>query len=261
MVNFNNPLRWVILQYKACSGGKFLCACLMTIDRIAHWDPKVEHKDITYQQWVDTQWNHGVAEKWVAFEPMHIWNNHFFSRTFPRGNNISDQEYNLAMNQSASEYFKEIWNSNKLILDFNNKAYTPNWWRKSFIISLDADKGCNAHKHFLLKKLYPFDPVTKIGTVILDKGLDEQKLQNARVFKNQFEFGPFDNEDDWYDYIWKNDIRLNFQLDNVDIRLTDLLNYNSLLKHIQAISTKLDSNFNEDDLRYVYNYWIKKNII
>lgn len=259
MINFNDPSRWVILQYKAGAGGKFFCACLMTIDRIAHWDQRVGHKEITYKQWVDTQWNHQDVQKWLAFEPMHDWNSNFFSRTFPRGNHISLDEYNQLMNRDASDYFKEIWQSGKLLLDFNNKLYIPAWWHDSFVIKLDAHPDCIMHRKFLLQKLYPYDPNTKIGTVILDKGLQEQKQQNAKMFQNPYEFGPFDSEDDWYQYIWDNDIRLNFQLTEVDIWLTELLNYNSLLAYIQQIATHLNSGFNEEDLRYVYEYWMEKN--
>ena len=214
MIDFNDPGRWVILQYRPGTGGKFLCACLMTIDRIAHWDARVENKEITFKDWVDTQWLQPEQSKWIAYEPLHDWHTTFFSRTFPRGNNISLDEYNQSMNTAASPYLKQLWAGDHLILDFINKETFPSWWQNSYHITLDATPNCPQHKRFLLSKIYPYNPITKIGTSMMDKPLDENKYQNARVFANQYEFGPFESEDEWYNYIWKTDFRLNFKLNN-----------------------------------------------
>lgn len=261
MIDFDHPERWIILQYRPGSGGKFFCACLMTIDRITHWDPRVQHREITYQQWVRQQWTHPATEKWLAFEPMHKWHTRFFSRTFPRGNDISIQEYNKLMNQCASDYLRSVWHGNQLILDFVNQPNIPSWWQDSHQIQLDARRDCKMYKKFLLGKLYPFDPESKKGTVILDKGLAEERQDNAWLYENQCEFGPFDHEDQWYKFILENDFRLNFQLHNVDVWLTDLLDYDILLQKISAIAEDLASSFRSNDLEFVWKHWIEKNAI
>lgn len=258
MIDFLDPSRWVILRYRPGTGGKFLCACLMTIDRIAHWDRRVEHGELTYQQWVDTQWNHSKNSLWIAFEPLHDWNTTFFSRTFPRGNDITLDQYNQDMNTYASDYLKHLWQSDKLILDFLHKQTFPSWWKESFHITLDARKNCNTHKTFLLSKIFPWDSTTGLGTSMMDKPLVENKYQNAKVFANQFEFGPFDNESQWYDYIWKTDFRLNFEIDQPTLWLDDLLNFSTLEKNIQKIALDLNSSYNPDDLRYVWEVWMNK---
>ena len=258
MTNFNDPGRWVILRYRPGTGGKFLCACLMTIDRIAHWDARVEHKQITFKDWVDTQWQTPEQSKWIAYEPLHDWHTTFFSRTFPRGNSMSLDEYNQAMNSSASPYLKELWHSDKLILDFINKETFPQWWQESYHITLDAPLGSPTHKKFLLSKIYPYNKETKIGTSMMDKPLDENKYQNARVFANPYEFGPFDNEDAWYEYIWANDFRLNFNLDSNDLLVDDLLDYSQLKVYITKVARDLDSSFSQSDLDYLFNHWAIK---
>lgn len=258
MINFLDPSRWIILRYRPGSGGKFLCACLMTIDKISHWDSRVEYGQMTYRQWVDTQWQCQEITKWVAFEPLHDWDTTFFSRTFPRGNGISLEDYNISMNQTSSEYLKTVWQSEKILLDFMHKQKFPRWWQESYHITLDARKNCDIHKKFLLSKIYPWDPETGMGTSMMDKPLDENKYQNARVFANQYEWGPFANIDAWYEHIWTNDHRLNFDLPDADLLLDDLLDYQRLKSYIEKTASALNSQYNSTDLEYVYVYWMEK---
>jgi hypothetical protein len=258
MINYNDPRRWLILQYRPGAGGKFLCAALMTINGIAHWDPMVENKKISYQQWVNEQWQHSHEHKWIAHEPLHIWNTRFFSRTFPRGEDINIDTYNQSMS-SASDYFKEVWGSGKLILDFINKENIPKWWQKSKIIKLDTRADCPMHRRLLLSKIYPYDLITGNGMIMMDHPLPENPSPNARVYNNQYEFGPFASEDEWYEHIWKTDFRLNFKIDLPDILLNDLLSWESLSKFITQVATDLSTSVNYKDLRYVFDYWISRN--
>lgn len=257
MVNYHNPGRWVIVQYRPGSGGKFLSAALMTIDKIAHWDPRVEYNQISYQDWVNEQWQHQQSDRWIAYEPLHKWDIRFFSRTWPRGENLSVEQYNdLLVN--SSQYFKDVWHSGKLVLDFLNKAYVPEWWRDSCILRLDAKINCPIHRQLLLSKIYPFDSNTRIGTFMMDHPLPENPSPNARIYNNQYEFGPFVDQDAWYEYIWKEDFRLNFKMQDPTMLLNDLLDFETLERYIQQISTNLNSSYNSDNLKYVWNVWIRK---
>ena len=258
MIDFNNPLKWIILQYRPGTGGKFFAACLMTIDRIAHWDRRVTNGTMSYTQWVDTQWQQPELFKWIAYEPLHDWNTRFFSRTFPRGNNIELDIYNQQMNVSASEYLKSLWQTDKLILDFINKTTVPLWWSNSNILKLDAVNDCPIHKQMLLSKIYPYNVSTGTGMYMMDCPLDENKYQNARHYGNKFEFGPFEDINSWYKFIWNNDFRLNFEINKPDLLLTDLLDFDKLESKIQIISKNLNSRYNVDDLFYVYTTWTDK---
>lgn len=259
MNNFIDPAKWLILQYRPGTGGKFLCACLMTLECIAHWDPRVEYGEITYQDWVRTQWTPPHQSKWIAFEPIHSWDNTFFSRTFPRGNDLNLFEFNLLINYHSSDYFKEVWASGKLVLDFLNKSTFPIWWKDSARIKLDAEAHCPVHRKFLLDKIYPWDPLTGLGTVMMDKPLVENKYQNAKLFNNPYEFGPFESEDIWYNYIWGNDFRLNFKIDSPDLFVTDLIIWEKLLKFINHFADTLNTKVNLSDLHFVFDYWMNKN--
>lgn len=256
MDNYNDPSRWLILQYRPGAGGKFLCAALMTIDCVAHWDPRVEHQEITYKQWASEQWKNISDNNWIAREPLHIWDTRFFSRTFPRGEDLTIDHYNQLIHKTASEYFKEVWATDKIVLDFINKSNIPVWWENSHIVRLDSKINCPIHRQMLLSKIYPYDPVTGIGMFMMDHPLPENPSPNARVYKNQFEFGKFNNQDEWYRYIWEKDFRLNFTMPNEDLLLNDLLNFDSLNQIIQKISRDLNSKHNQSDLKYIWDIWM-----
>jgi hypothetical protein len=225
---------------------------------VAHWDPRVESKQMSYQHWVNEQWQPSKNYKWIAHEPLHIWNIRFFSRTFPRGEDLDIDDYNKFMS-SSSEYFKDVWKSGKMVLDFIHKENVPQWWQKSKIIKLDAQSNCPVHRQFLLSKIYPFDPVTNKGMIMMDHPLAENPSPNARVYNNQYEFGPFSSEDEWYQHIWKTDFRLNFNIDSPDILLNDLLSWNSLSNFVTQVAKDLSTSVNYQDLRYVFDYWISRN--
>ena len=258
MINYDDPSRWTIVQYRPGTGGKFLCAALMTIGRIAHWDFRVETNQISYQDWITEQWRYQEYFEWIAYEPLHKWDTRFFSRTFARGEDLDRYQYNSLMLDSASDYFKSVWDSGKIVLDFVNKSHMPVWWRESCIVRLDAQPNCPVHRQFLLSKIYPFNEHSKIGMFMMDHPLPENPSPNARIYQNQYKFGPFDSQDDWYKYIWNNDFRLNFKMPRPDMLLTDLSDFDLLEQKIQKISCDLDSNYSKDDLRFAWTTWMNK---
>ncbi len=264
MINFNNPSKWVILRYRPASGGKFLCSCLLTINKIAHWDKRVQSGKLSFQSWVDGLWNDGP---WIVAEPMHDWGNTFFSRTFPRGNDITVEEYNIQMNANATDYAKEIWDSELLLLDFINKKEFPNWWKDSFHLSLDADVTSRTYRQLLLTKLFPYDFENKLGYSLMDKPINYSSTNktlvesniNATKYSNPWQFKSFDSEDDWYKHVLEHDFRINFDLDQPNIYLEQLLDFTHVEEFISKVAIDLNSSYNKEDLQYIHNFWLDKN--
>lgn len=261
VIDYNNPNRWIILQYRPGSGGKFLSAALMSLDRVAHWDRRVEQGELSFEEWAATQWQwqHTEHHKWLAYEPLHEWDIRFFSRTFARGEDLSLSEYNKLISETASEYFKQVWQSDKLILDFIHKPTLPLWWEDSYCIKLDAIQECSIYRKLLLSKIYPYNQETGMGMFMMDHPFPENASPNARIYKNQYEFGPFETEDKWYQHIWENDTRLNFKIEQPDIMLDDLLNFDRLEKYVMQVATDLNSSYNPKNLRCVWDVWMEQN--
>ncbi len=57
MINYIDPARWIVLQYRPGAGGKMLLLCLMTIESIAHWDPEVDDGTIAPINSLHKYWN------------------------------------------------------------------------------------------------------------------------------------------------------------------------------------------------------------
>lgn len=252
MLNYDDLSRkWLILTYRPGTGGKFLCACLLTIDKVAHWIPEVEYDHNNWDKWIDQLWSD--PDNWMSKEPLHQWNIKFFSRQFDRGSDLSLDEFYTRLKTQSSEYFKEVLKSDKIILDFYHQTHLPPWWKNSYNFKLD--KGSDQlWKEMLSHKNYVWDDTNKIGTVCVDKA-----HQHITSYNNQWQFTEFDNKEQWLDFIIKNDKRLNFSLDNPDITLDQLLNLKDLLDFVGRVATHLGSSYNKEIVEKIYKKWIEQN--
>lgn len=243
--------KWVILIYRPGSGGKFLCSCLLTIDRIAHWDQRVEQGDKSWNQWVDELWKD--TDNWFDTEPLHSWDMKFFSRQFPRNIQMTTNEFKEKLELNSSDYLKQIYYSDKLILDFYHQEQIPEWWSDSYFLRLDADLSKTIYKKMLLSKNYKWDESSKLGIICADKPHVSTK------FTNQWKFGPFKNQDHWFDYITTTDSRLNFKISKPDITLDQLIDFDCLKQFIEKVSNDLESTFNEENLKALHSKWTSQN--
>jgi len=257
-MTFLNPEKYLIVQYRPGSGGKFLCLALTTISKIAHWNPLVECGKVKWHDYVQSLWTPCNKFLWLAHEPITSWDLTFFSRTMPRGIDLSLAEFNSLCKQHASDYFKKIWYSDKIILDFLNKEQIPIWWKDSRFVRLDVDTHSKNYQKRLLDKLYTWDDENKIGSCMMDKPMPEQKYQNSVLFNNKWQYGPFENSDDWLNWVLENDTRINFKMPDADIWMDDLLEFDKVLNLIKSVSTNLKSDFDVEALKFLHDYWKTK---
>lgn len=236
-----------------------MCLALTTIDRVAHWDRRVETAQISFEDFVQGLWQPQKKDLWLANEPITDWGLTFFSRTMPRGENLSIKDFDLACYQHSTDYFKEIWNSGKIILDFLNKDKIPVWWKNTKIICLDADISAARYRQRLLEKLYLWDPSTLMGFSMMDKPMPEQKYHNAILFNNKWQHGPFETSDQWLDWVISNDSRINFTMRSAaDITMDNLLDYTEVTALIEQVANELGSDFQENNLRFLHQHWVAR---
>ena len=258
MTNYLDPSRWAILQYRPGAGGKMLMLCLMTIDKVAHWDPEVETGVLTHEESLSKYWNPQSIAGWVVSEPVVHWHSKFYSRSYPRGDAISVDEYNHLMNIHSDDYFKYCWKSGKIILDYLHKPQLPSWHHGSMLLKLDADKHDPYYRETLLSKLYPWDPNTKIGTSLLDHPNFQPSTSNVLKFNNQYEFGPFESVTQWLEFVWSKYSTINFKITNPDLQMPDLFQFDKIESLISSVADDLDSTYNVQALRATYEYWLGK---
>ena len=176
--------QWQIVQYPCGAGGKFLISCLMLIDKIAPWN-KLEHaQQVNYFQ---TRLESNIS--WVQKEIGHPWGISFFSRTYNRNNNLSNEEFNSLVDTHASEYFNDCWSSRLVIVDHWHKPLLPSFWQQAHSVKIIVD-DFELYEHLVMSKIYN---VTKNKIIsLLDAPVAHGGLLNAQdsvvKFQNQYEF-------------------------------------------------------------------------
>jgi hypothetical protein len=257
MKNYIDPSRWIILQFRPGSGGKMLLLCLMTIEAIAHWDPEVEFGHKTHTETLSKYWRGSNPKTWLTTEPLVHWHSKFYSRSYPRGDDIELGQYNHLMNLHADDYFKRCWDKNKIILDFSHKSHIPSWHNGSMFLKLDVKRDDASYKKILLSKLFPYDQNTGFGFCLPDDPKINQSV-NTSKFLNQIQFGPFQNEDEWYNYLWDTYPSLNLSIDSPDLLFNDLTKFDVVENFIAGVANKLKSMYNVNDLINTHSYWLDK---
>lgn len=260
MDNYLDNRRWLIVNSHPGTGNKFLCLCLLTIDQVAQWSPDVENSTTTFDQWVRQQWQSPSGTDWMSYEPMPPWDLTFFSRSKPRGDDFTIEQWSNHCHTHGSDYFKEIWNGKKYLVDFWHKPKIPIWWNQAQIIRLNGNiEKSSLYKKFLLSKILPWDSATGDGMVMGDNPNIPHKNQNVGRFSNQYKFGPFENSDQWLDWITKVDDRFNWKFVQHDAVLEDLVDFDKLTKLIDGISQRINGDFDLCKLRCVYDVWMQSN--
>lgn len=253
----NDPSRWLIIQYPCGAGGKFLSMALQTIDCIASWNPKVEMGLMSYQDYVLTLWNTQEFTDWLINEPLSHWNTslNFFSRSMARGENMSVKEFEKLTEYNADEYFKYIWVTDKIILDTYHKALLPKWWEQAQVISIASELDNPSYIDKLSTKLIPYRD--GFGYNLLDRPHKDDANQNAQKYNNPWMF-KMESKKKWIDWIIKKDSRLNLQINNPTIRNSELKNFEVIHRLIKSTAKHYKSNYNENDLKFLFDYWCNK---
>lgn len=255
-MTYINPCKWLVVNYRPGSGGKFLCLALTTIEKIAHWNPDVEFQTLSWENYIKHLWQPDNKELWLASEPITSWDLTFFSRTMLRGEELSLSEFDNLCKIHGSQYFKKIWETDKILLDFLNKETVPIWWKQSKIIKLDADIDDPKFKKRLLEKIYIWHDDSSMGRAMMDKPMPEQKYQNAALYKNKWEHGPFSSEEEWINWVIKNDKRVNFNISNPDIIMHDLLDFQKIYRFLIKIANSIGSTVDYEKLKLLHDHWI-----
>jgi hypothetical protein len=142
MIRLKKSPKFLVVQYAPGSAGKFLIAVLMASPSIAHFLPEVESEknnnkclDFIKQSFI------GDFEKWISTEPQHAmaWNLHFTSAKYPRGDDLSfDQFVELAETEST-DHFVDSVNAGKQIIIARHKTVPTDFFSDSDFVTIKLD--------------------------------------------------------------------------------------------------------------------------
>lgn len=256
-----NTNQWMILNYPAGAGGKFLAACFLQFEKLAHW----AEKDLTVNEtlkWYQDSLPGGAKDVWSVGEIDTPWVLPA-SRAWPRGETLSDQEFALQMINTDNDYFQQCWNQQKYILDFWHKSKKPAWWTNAQWINIYVDDA-QLYKKLVFTKLFEYD--TKRKTIISHDqrptiGRTVNRLKKS-VFNNQWLWENVEDPEEFYNQHVKNlPWYQSWDFDSIPtenyITLSELFDvdkvYQFLLNYEEQMNQRVDRTYVEQ----VHSLWHK----
>jgi hypothetical protein len=254
--------QWMILNYPAGAGGKFIGNCLFLFDKVAHW-----HNIHGQQETVDYfQKNMSKPDLlWTSRELNHYWDINFFSRCYPRNNNLTSIEFNQLVDRHSSSYFKQCWNQHSVIVDFWCKPVFPEFWQKTHSITIVLD-DIEIYKNLVLSKLYKIDWQKNTITSILDSPMvsTNDNKKNVQLYNNEYEFELIDL-DTFFETNVKQKPWLNPWLDSpirndqFTIQISELINCKAFVDKFQWFEELYQQKISTKYLVQMHDIWSRAN--
>jgi hypothetical protein len=253
--------QWLIVSFSPGSGGKFLSNCLMQYDKIAHWHgimPKMDRVNYFLNSLPDNN-----NDSWIKKEMTPSWGLNFFSRLYPRNNNMQPPEFNQNVAKHATDYFHECWNNNDIILDYWHKSALPDFWKEATEASIIID-DFDLYKKLLFSKPYTFkDNIVKSLCDNPDAhSTSSTGNENAKLFNNKWIFNDIDNIDTFFneeieDKCWF-DKRMQLTPNDYSINLTDLFDYDLLCAYLERFEDLVGEKLPRENIKQMHTAWLSK---
>lgn len=231
--------------------GRFLTSCLMASSSVAHFDRGIEQNktEELCLDYVKHKFTNSL-DWWLKTEPNAIdaWNLSFISSKYPRGDNLSLDEFVANTKEQCTDYFWESIDSNKLIGINYHKTTNPVYFQQAKNIVVIVDPAsvkwlhrANWYKHY----------------AVTDQGI-HIKINDPVYFNSVMGryFSQFNNpiysDEHFYSFVKKNIINCKFKdaflvkenfehLPNVEfINLSDILDKERFVENVQQIAKKLE---------------------
>jgi hypothetical protein len=260
-----NTNQWIIYRYPVAAGGKFLTSCFFQFDQVAHWSKQQLSTNDTIA-WYKNSLPEDTNAAWAIKEIDTPWVIPV-SRSFPRGELLTEDEFNEQLHDTENnEYFNQVWQQKKYILDFWHKYEKPIWWTNANWITIVID-DMDLYKKLIFSKVFEYDPIKK--TVIfhdqrpdLGRPIEQQMKKN---FCNPWFWKNVPDKESFFNEVvikfpWYQSWDFNAVPDANYILLSDLFNtdrvYKFLLEYEELFQQKVDYDY----VRQLHNIWTESTI-
>ena len=275
-----NP-KFIITRFTHGSAGKFLSTVLQTSNRIDHWSVVVQsQKNTDLNQPVTLEYVSRSFPKdhsqYIRAEPMVPYNTDLYSVGYPRGNDVTlDQYIDHAQKKNDVRLFNCV-DQNLLINLIFNKPILPMFCQNSqaVTITVTTDK----EQQWLFKTLWPKHFLeTDTGIYYLPSAPEYcnfQSLPTVLRFDNQYCF-PIEQKEQLYQkYVVNNHTNSYYfdpekftefdvanNIDNVFIKLSDILSAERFDSVIPTVFSQLGlENFNSNLVSLMHKIWLSRQI-
>jgi hypothetical protein len=256
-----------LISYPAGAAGRFLCSIIMASETVAHFDQNIENNKTLDKclDYIKTRFTNDL-NNWLPLEPKHndAWNLHFVSATYPRGEELSVEQFQQLCLKYGTPHFIQTVNENKLILFPWNKVTNPAFFTEAKKLTVLLDK--QSHGWFdqaLWKKHYGIED----GKVLLrthDYRSNPHMIEYFKKFNNPL-YASEPVEDFYQTHIinnpdknlFKSKTQFSGRKNNICIGLSDILNREAFVKTIETIClTHALKPINKEFIIAGHQHWI-----
>jgi len=251
---YNN--QWLVLRYPAGAGGKFIAALLFLFDKVEHWygiqDPQSQLQ--FYRSTISQDM------PWLDKELNQDWGLDFFGRSYERNNDLTTEQFNQLVDQSASNHFKSSWTDKKIIVDHWHKPWLPEFWQNEQNITIVPDDFDLLHT-LIKKKLFKINTKTKLVTSVMDAPMHGSSTNrtHAKKYQNVYEFGYENLDQDLVKYLmakpWYGPWTQQQPQGTWTLMLSDLLSTERVLKFMQPFEELYQQKLDADLVAQFHQCW------
>jgi hypothetical protein len=258
-MNYNyDTNKWILINYPPGAGGKFIAACLMLFGTVAHWSKKNMEpaqtvnwykqslpidNEVWFQKEIDTPWVLPASRLW------------------PRGANLSKDEFWEKFNNQVDPWFSQCYNNNKFIVDFWHKQQHPEWWSKPTWINLIID-DVDLYKDLLFSKVFNYNQSAQTVSWVSQRPElgRSTTLFYKSVYQNQWHWDNVKSRDEFYNNVIANIPGFNWDFDNVNlenhIKISDLFDVDRVENFLLKFETLLGSKLDQASFRKLHAHWV-----
>jgi hypothetical protein len=259
-----NTDQWIIMNYPVGAGGKFLTACFFQFRRVAHW----AKKPLTVEESVDWYCKslpNGPHDLWSTGEIDTPWVIPV-SRQWPRGENLSESEFDSQLSTTGGQYFDQCWQEGKFIVDFWHKTKRPPWWTNAHWITIVVD-DMPLYKKLLFSKLFEYQADKKIMISNDQKpeiGRPEHKL-NKSLFNNPWRWENVSGTEEFFEqYItqmpWYTSWNFDHAVPENYILLSELFDTDKVFEFLCKYQDLFGQQVNRDYVNAIHSLWLDSTI-
>lgn len=247
-----NTNQWLIFNYPVGAGGKFLTACFFQFDRVAHWSGCQLNQQGSIAWYINSLPTD--KEVWPGREIDTPWSLPNISRTWPRGVDTTEAEFNNAMTG-----IEQQWSQGLIIPDFWHKTQRPAWWANAQFVSIYVD-NMDLYKRLIFSKLFEF----KNGTVIyhaqrpdIGRSINQEYKQ---VFQNQWLWENVSSLDAFYDEVicqlpWYRSWDFNQTPNNDYIALSELFDIDLVYNFMLKFGKQFNQPVSKEYIQTIHTAW------
>lgn len=253
-----NTDQWLVFNYPAGAGGKFLTTCFLQFDKIAHWSGNQLPPNETINWYSNSIPKED--ELWPNKEIDTPWVLPGISRAWPRGVDTSEDEFNARLSASDNSYLHSCWNDGLVIPDFWHKSKRPAWWTNAQWVSIYVDDW-DLYKRITFSKLFEY----KDNVVI-----DTSQRPNVGRAPEQYQKSIFQNPWKWenvtdYNQFFDETIMMFPYMQAWDftalpaepyITLSELFDVDHLYNFMLTFEDRFEQPVSKEYIKELHNIWL-----